>query len=172
MSESSETKGGSASFDPPARVKSVSRNEQGQLVVRLEGQDEPIVDVRVARCFPWSTPDTYISIRKKEGKEIALFKTLDEMDEGSRKTVAEELQDKNFNPKIRRVIDYKSEFGILSITAQTDRGLVTFQIRSRDDVRLLSPTSAIFRDADGNTYELSDLHALDPRSRKYLQEHF
>ncbi len=153
-------------------VKAVRRNEAGQLVVYLDGRGEPVVDARVARCFPWSLPEAYIAIRDKDGKELALLKTLEELDPQSRQVVHEELADKIFNPKIHRISDHRSEFGVISITATTDRGEVTFQIRSRDDVRLLSKTRALFRDADGNVYELADLDALDPASRKWLEEYF
>jgi hypothetical protein len=155
-----------------AAVKSVWRNEAGQLVVHLDGRGEPVVDARVARCFPWSLPEAYIAIRDKEGKELALLRTLDDLDPASRAVVHRELADKIFNPKIHRITDHRNEFDVISITATTDRGEVTFQIRSRDDVRLLSDSRALFRDADGNTYELTDLAALDPASRKWLEDYF
>jgi catechol 2,3-dioxygenase-like lactoylglutathione lyase family enzyme len=156
----------------PGDIESVARNELRQLVIRLKGKGEAIVDARVARCFPWSLPGQYVSLRTKEGKEIALFKTLEELDGAGRRIVEEELADKTFNPKILRVIDYRNEFGVVSMSAETDRGKVSFQIRSRDDIRHLSPTRALFRDADGNTYELADLAALDPVSQKWLGEYF
>ena len=154
------------------RIERVERDTAGRLVVHVEGRDEPLVDARVARCFPWSIPDSYVSIRDKDGKEIALLKSLEELNGDSRKIVEQELRDKVFNPMIRRVIEFKTEFGVTSITAETDRGEVTFQIRTRDDVRVLSPTRALFRDVDGNTYELADLYALDPASRKHLYHYF
>jgi hypothetical protein len=156
----------------PADIESITRNELRQLVVRLRGHGEAIVDARVARCFPWSLPGNFISLRTKDGKEIVLLKTTGELDEASRVPVEEELREKIFNPRILRVTDYRNEFGVVSVSADTDRGNVTFQIRSRDDIRVLSPTRSLFRDADGNTYELPDLNALDPVSRKHLQEYF
>ncbi len=155
----------------PGKVQSITRNEAGQLTVCLEGRDEPIPDARVARCFPWSLPETYISIRNKDGKEVALLKTLAELDPASRAIVQQELHDKVFNPRITRIVEHKTEFGVTSITAQTDRGPVTFQIRTRDDIRILSTTRLLFRDADGNTYEVADLLALDPASQEFLQNY-
>jgi hypothetical protein len=157
---------------PAATLKKVVRNRAGQLEAYVDGRDGPVVDVRVARCFPWSLPGSYVSIRDKEGKELVLLKTLEELDPSSREIVQEELRGKVFNPKIRRIKSHKSEFDVISITAETDRGEVTFQIRSRDDVRLLSDRRALFRDADGDTYELADLHELDPVSRRRLREYF
>ena len=154
------------------RITRVERNGAGQLVVFVEGRSEPYVDARVARCFPWSVPDTYVSVRNKDGKEIALLRGLDGLEDQARKLIEEELRDKVFNPRILRILDFKSEFGVTSITAQTDRGKVTFQVRTRDDVRVLSPTRALFRDADGNTYELADLTALEDRFQKQLSHFF
>lgn len=153
-------------------LQSLSRNESGQLVVRLKGQGEQLVDARVARCFPWSMPETYISVRNREGKEVVLLKTLDGIDPASRELILQELHDKVFNPKISRIIEHKNEFGVTSIKAQTDRGEVTFQIRSRDDIRILSSTRLLFRDADGNTYEVADASAMDSASRKFLETYF
>jgi len=154
------------------RVRKIDRNEAGQLVAAISGRDEPVVDVRIARCFPWSVPDSYLSIQDSDGKEVAMIESLDCLDKASREVAEQELREKVFNPKILRVIDFKDEFSVTSITAQTDRGEVTFQIRSRDDVRILSPVRALFRDVDGNTYELPDLMALDGAGRRYLDRYF
>ena len=154
------------------RIKRIERNASSQVVVYLEGQSEPIVDVKIARCFPWSNPDGYISIIDSSGKEIALYETLDAIEASARAIVAQELDDKIFNPQITRVLELKHEFGVTSVRVDTDRGEVSFEVRSRDDVRILSATRALFRDADGNTYELADLNTLDAGSRKYLAPFF
>jgi hypothetical protein len=156
---------------PAGNVEGITRNDTGQLVVRIAGAAEPIVDARVARCFPWSVPQAYVSIRNKDGKEVVLLKTLDGLDEASRAIIQLELRDKVFNPKITRIVEHDTEFGVTSVTAETDRGPVTFQIRSRDDVRILSASRLLFRDADGNTYEVSDVMALDAASQKFLENY-
>jgi hypothetical protein len=154
------------------QVTEVRRNEKGELVVSVQGRDEPVVDCRVARSFPWSQPDLFISICDADGKEVALLESLDVLPAPARQLVAEELTRTVFNPQIRRIRQCKQEFDVTSITAETDRGEVTFQIRSRDDVRVLSASRALFRDADGNTYELADLNALDPVSRRHISQYF
>ena len=153
-------------------VERIERDEGGHLVLHLKDADAPINDVQLTRYFPWSMPETYIAIRDSDGGEVVMLRTLDELDPASRKIAEAELRDKVFNPKIHRVLDYKHEFGISSITAETDRGEVIFQFRGRRDVRQLSPTRALFRDVDGNTYELSDFSRLDPVSQRYLHRYF
>ena len=41
------------------------------------------MDVRPARCFPWSVPDCYISLRDSEGREIVLLESLSQLDAAS-----------------------------------------------------------------------------------------
>jgi len=53
---------------------------------------------------------------------VILLPALDALDAGSRKIVEEEVRDKVFYPKIKRVISCKREFGIMNITAETDIG--------------------------------------------------
>jgi hypothetical protein len=156
----------------PSAVRRVERNKAGNLVVTLPGREEPVAEARVARCFPHSIPDRFVSIRDKDGKEVALLDRLDALDPSSRALVEQEIHDKIFTPRITRILSHKDEFGVASITADTDRGRVTFQIRSRDDVRVASSARAFFRDADGNVYEVPDVRALDRASQKVLLEYF
>jgi hypothetical protein len=155
-----------------ARVERLERAEDNRLVVRLAGCAEPIVDVKLAKYFPWSRPDSYVSVRSADGKEVALVRLLDELDDASRRIAEAELRDKIFNPRIVKILEFRHEFGIYSVTAETDRGRAIFQFRGRDDIRILSSTRALFRDADGNSYELPDLNALDSASRRHLLPFF
>jgi hypothetical protein len=156
----------------PPRLERLERTPTRQLAAVLAPGGERVEDVRLARCFPWTLPEAYISVRDAEGREVCMLETLDELDADSRAIAEEELRERVFNPRIERVLDCRHEFGISSITAETDRGVVVFQIRSRDDVRFLSPTRALFRDVDGNTYELRDYEQLDRASRRHLQRYF
>ena len=154
------------------RVRKLERNGKGQLVAYLEGRDEPLTDVRVRRYFPWSQPEHYFAICDADGKELAMLHTLHELDPGSRELAEAELADKVFNPKITRVLSHKREFGLTIVTAETDRGKVTFEFNSREDVRILSPTRGLFRDVDGTTLEVADISKLDPITQRYLQRYF
>ena len=158
--------------DNQQSLKRIERSGKGELVAYLEGADEPLHNVKVARCFPWSLGDEYISIRNSEGKEITLLKTLDVVNAETRKLIEEELRDKVFIPRIERITKYTDEFGVVSITAETDRGKVTFQMRTRHDARALSPTRVIFRDVDGNLYEVPDFNALDRASQRHIEQFF
>ena len=160
----------SQSAQPGAPLR-LERNAKGELVAHVPGR-EPVVNVAVARCFPWSLADEYISIRNADGKEIALLETLAGLDDQTRALIEQELAQKVFVPRIRRVIEFKAEFDVVAITADTDRGQTIFQIHSRDDVRILGPGRALFRDVDGNLYEVENVLALDRASRAHLEQYF
>lgn len=154
------------------RIQKLQRNGKGQLVAHVEGRDEPLTDVRIRRYFPWSRPDDYFAICDADGKELAMLHSLHELDPGSRELAEAELADKVFNPKITRVLSHKREFGLTTITAETDRGDVTFEFNSREDVRILSATRGLFRDVNGNTLVVEDLAALDAISQRFLRRYF
>jgi len=170
VSDSADNSAGPDAAD--ARIERIERTATGELLVHLAGRDEPVPDARIARCFPWTVPESFISVCDADGRELALLTSLDELDPDSRAVARQEMQGKVFNPKILRVVEFKHEFGLTTITAETDRGEVCFLIRSRDDVRVLSPVRALFRDVDGNTYELPDLTALDAASQRHLRVYF
>ena len=154
------------------RIRTLERNAKDQIVAHIEGSDEPVVDVHIRRYFPWSDPEEYFSIRNADGKELAMLRTLHELDPGSREIAEAELAHKVFNPKITRVLSHKREFGLTTMVAETDRGSVTVQFNSREDVRILSPTRGLIRDINGNTLEVPNLHEMDAVSQRFLQRYF
>jgi Domain of unknown function (DUF1854) len=156
-------------FTSPEKLR-VRRNGRGDLEAELDGKTT--VNIRVARCFPWTLEGELISLHDKDGKEIALLERLDGLDAASRGEIQQELRDRVFVPKITRITSHKAEFDIISISALTDRGEVQFQIRSRDDVNILSNRRALFRDVDGNMYEIEDIHSLDKASQRHLERYF
>jgi len=154
---------------PPAQVL-LRRNGRGDIEAQVNGKT--VVNVKVARCFPWSLKDRYISIRDKDGKEVALLESASGVDALTQAILEQELRDHCFVPKILKIRSHQSEFDVVTITAETDRGEVSFQIRSRDDVRTLSAKRALFRDVDGNIYEIEDISQLDRASQRHLERYF
>lgn len=157
---------------PVSRLHRLTRDAKGVLVAHLADRDEPVTDVRVRRCFPWSLADSLISLLDADGKELVLLETLEPLPADTRELIQEELRDKFFAPKILKVLSFGELFGIVTLSARTDRGDVTFQLRSRDDVRVLSPTQCVIKDVDGNLYEVPDLTQLDIESQRRLDAFF
>ena len=121
--------------------------------------------VMVQRAFPITATDGFVVLKDREGKELGVVQQVSKLDPASRQVLEAELERNYFTPQIIRVDAIKEEFHILKWEVGTDRGPRVFEIRnSRSDIRLLGGGRVLLRDADGNRYEISDYHNLDPVS--------
>lgn len=59
------------SQDPIERNLRLQRRADGQLWASLDGSEQA---VRVHRCFPWSEPGRFLSLRNNENEEFALVR--------------------------------------------------------------------------------------------------
>jgi hypothetical protein len=127
--------------------------------------------VKIVRLFPYSHPEGWLSLQDKDGKEIGVLETLDGMPNESRSIILDELGRRYLAPRIVRLLSRKQRFDVFQWKADTDRGRVTFLTRGlRDQLQQSLSGRFAFTDVEGNRYEVVDLAALDPLSRKLLEE--
>jgi len=127
--------------------------------------------VAVHRCFAFSDPDRYISVREPEGegREIGLIEDMNDLDPETRAMLEEQMGLRYFSPKIRRVYDIREEYGYSYWDVETDRGSCRFTVRmSGGSVYPIGENRYLINDIDGNRFEISDLYALTPREIKKL----
>lgn len=148
----------------------LSRGASGRLVFRDGATGREVADARVARCFPWSLRGRYISIRDAEGQEICLARDLEEFPAETRAVVEEELAAQEFVPRITAIEDIDDEFDVMTWKVRTDRGLIELQVKDPDDVYRLDDGRVLIKDHAGGVFEVSDPSALDPRSRRLLEQ--
>ena len=72
-------------------------------------------------------------------------------------------------PKITKIHELEGEFGVTRWVVETNRGPVTFGMRTRYDVVSLENGRVLIKDADGNRYEIENYHRLDPTSLALLE---
>ena len=77
----------------------LERRADGQLWARTNGADRP---VRVHRCFPWSEPNQFLSLRDSENQEVAMVTHLDELNGESRVALSEALVEAGFVLRVLR----------------------------------------------------------------------
>jgi hypothetical protein len=51
-----------------------------------------------------------------------------------------------------------------------DGGYRAFDVRDREDVRVFGGARVLLQDADGDRFEIDDIHELDDRSRRLLDK--
>lgn len=121
------------------------------------------------RMFPISGKNGYIALLDNEGEDVAIIRNMDTLPEESRKTVQSALDELYMIPKILRFIKMSEKFNIWMWTAETDRGIFTFEIRNHiTAIKPLYDGRILIKDANDNRYEIPDFNKLDKKSRAML----
>ena len=155
-------------FLPPASLE--LRREASRLQGRLPGEED-WRQVTLVRLFPYSQPREWISVLDKEGKELGVLENLEGMSRENRELILGELDRRYLTPRIQRLLSCKRRFDVFQWTAETSRGRVTFMTRGlRDQVQQPLPRHLILTDVEGNRYEIPDVAALDPVSRRLIED--
>ena len=151
----------------PKNIK-IYKNDLDDLVVELP--DGSIHEqVRAMRAFPLSEPSEFIIFRDKEDNEIGLFESIKELNSEARKALEDELQKSYFVPLITQITNLEEKFGISQWEVETNKGAHTFNVKNREEIKLLSSGRVLLKDADGNRYEIPDYRRLDPKSMAFLE---
>lgn len=151
----------------PKKVK-LWVDEFEDLKVRMEDGTEH-TKVRAVRAFPLSAQEHLVVLRDEEGKEIAVIGNPEELDSKSRRALDTELEKSYFVPKITNINKIDEDFGVPKWDVETDRGHRRFELKSRNDAKMAGRGRVLIRDIDGNRYEISNYHQLDPKSIAFVE---
>jgi hypothetical protein len=135
-----------------AEAPRLQRRPDGRLGV-LRGEE--LTPVRPVRCFPWSRPGAYVSLRDDADEEVGFVVDPAALDAGSRAVLQEELAQAGFVLHIRRILSVREELEIRVWRVETEEGARTFQTSRDEWPRTL---------AEGSLRAA----ALDPTSRRVL----
>lgn len=127
--------------------------------------------VRVARMFPLTDPDTWISVLNKEGKELGILMDARQLERESLAALRGELGRCYLVPQIQRIVSCRDQMEFVEWTVETDRGRATFVTRRlREIARQPLGARLVLKDVEDNRYDIPDLHALDTTSRRWIEE--
>lgn len=124
--------------------------------------------VVVHRCFPWSDPSRYISLRGWNGEEFAFVRDTSELDRSSRAALESALAVAGFLLEITIVEDISEEGEVLNWVVGTRQGARRFQTRRGEWPVKMAGGGLLIHDLAGDIYHIPDPEALDPVSRKRL----
>jgi hypothetical protein len=156
-----------ARMDPRDLV--LLRQEDGTLALIRPGAD-PVRGVGVARCFPWTHNDSFISVRDGEGREICLIDSLSAVKPETRLVMEEELGNQEFLPVVTAVHTVEDQFDVVAWSVETDRGTIEIQVKNAEDVRQLDDGRVLIRDHAGGVFVVRDTSSLDAKSRRIVEE--
>ena len=146
--------------------------EGGFTGLRYEDKDYPHIVLR--RSLPVREPMKFISVADNENNEIGIIRDIGELKSSQRDLVINELNTRYYSPEILEIISVKDKLGYvyLEMRVQNKNSNVYLKNCAVKDVsrniRMLSYTSLIIFDVDGNRYIVSDLFKLDKKSLKQL----
>ena len=143
----------------------LERRADGRLWA-VRGDVERAVWVR--RCFPWSEPARFVSLRDDEEREFALVHDPGELDAASRQVLEEAMAAAGFVFEVTRVTAIEEEVEIRHWRVETRQGARSFQTRLDAWPRLLPQGGLLLRDVAGDLYHVTDPAALDKQSRALL----
>ena len=146
-------------------VLSLEQRTDGRLWA-IRGDEERAVWVR--RCFPWSEPGRYLSLRDGDEEEFALVRDPADLDAASRDALEAALALAGFVFEITRVLEIEEEVEIRRWRVETKQGPRAFQTRLDDWPRTLPHGGLLIRDVTGDLYHLGKPAALDRHSRALL----
>lgn len=148
----------------------------GFVGLKYGGEDYPHVVLR--RIMPMREPFRYISVAYatdgNEFKEIGILKAVDDLPEAQREIVFTELDNRYYSPEVLEVISVQDKLGYvyLELRLKNKKGVEYKKSCAVKDVsrniRMLSDTSVIIFDVDGNRYIVEDVKRLSRQSLRKL----
>src|SRR5437879_10786824 len=124
----------------------LERRADGRLWA-VRGDVERAVWVR--RCFPWSEPARFVSLRDDEEREFALVRDPGELDAASRQVLEEAMAAAGFVFEVTRVTAIEEEVEIRHWRVETRQGARAVQTRLDAWPRLLPQGGLLLRDRAG-----------------------
>ena len=130
---------------------------------------EKFTELELHRMFPITGLTKYIALLDKEGNEIAVIRNIEDLLPESKKVVENCLKEYYMIPRITRFIKMSEKFKIWIWTAETDKGICTFEIRNHiTAIKPLYDGRVLIKDANDNRYEIPDINKLDHKSLRMI----
>lgn len=149
----------------PSTALTLERRPDGQLWATQDGVERAVT---VRRCFPWSEPGRFVSLRDHEDTEFALVADAGTLEPDSRRALEAALVEAGFVLQVTRVLEIEEEVEIRRWHVHTRQGPRRFVTRLDDWPRALPGGGLLLRDVAGDLYHLADPAGMDRESRELL----
>jgi hypothetical protein len=143
----------------------LERRADGRLWATLDDAESP---VRVHRCFPWSEPGRFLSLRDDDDEELALVGALGDLDDDSRAVLEGAVAEAGFVLEVTRIVSVEEEVEIRTWEVETRQGPRSFQTRLDDWPTDVPRGGILIRDVAGDLYHVPEPEAMDAKSRRWL----
>lgn len=148
------------------------RTPGGFTGLTYRGTDYPRVALR--RALPIGQPMEYISVADSENKEIAIIRSVLDLQDAQMAIVSDELSKRYYCPEVYEIRSVKDKMGYvymeMLVGSQNDKHEKNCAVKDVNrNIRMLDDDRLLIFDVDGNRYIVSSLAALDKKSLKRLE---
>jgi hypothetical protein len=133
----------------------------------LVGEDKQ-VSVHLVRCFPWTEPARYLSLRDEEGEEQAFVTDPSELDRISRDALQAALARSSFVLEVVEILEIDEDFELRTWRVQTAQGPRGFQTPLDSWPLALRGGGLVISDLHGDLYRISNPNRLNAESKRLL----
>ena len=146
--------------------------EGGFVGIKYKDKDHPHVILR--RIMPLQQPMEYISVADPDNNEIGILKAIADLPEDQQKVVIHELDNRYYAPEVLEVVSVQDKLGYvyMELRLKNKQGKeYTKNCAVKDvsrNIRMITNTSVIIFDVDGNRYVISDVANLNRHSMRKL----
>jgi len=141
---------------------------EGHITIVIDGKTVEVD--RVARVFPKTHPDGFISFLDTLGHEIGLLETTNGMLPDSKGILNDHLRRLYFVPTIEEILSVESSGTASTWRVVTNEGERAFSVASRDALDGDRPPEICVTDLAGRRYKIRDYWGLDKDSRQAIVE--
>jgi len=146
-------------------VLRLERASDGRLLAHRDGKSTA---VRVVRCFPWTDPTRYASLRDEKDNEVALVKEARDLDPESRRVFEGALAEAGFVLEVIRIHSMEDLYEVRQWSVETKQGERLFQTKLDEWPRELASGGFVIRDVCGDLYFIAEPERMDAKSRRIL----
>ena len=143
----------------------LERRPDGQIWAQRGSEERA---VRVHRCFPWSEPGRFLSLRDEDDVEFALVHSLDDLDAEARSVLESAAAEAGFVLEVIGISEVDDEVEIRRWKVETRQGPRSFQTKLDDWPTGVPGGGIVIRDVAGDLYHVPAPGELDDKSRKLL----
>jgi hypothetical protein len=143
------------------------RSEAGAMRMMLH-DERTVLRIKAKRCFPFSSPSRYVSIRDGNDDEVGIIADLAHISKEYRRWIEDDLELRYFTPRVKSIKLIRHRFGGVEWHVDTDCGskrLITKGVH--DTMTEVEPGRYVITDVDDNRYEVF-VDELDSTSREKI----
>ena len=129
------------------------------------------VEVDIVPCFPWSKPDSYLSLVDDKGKEVDFIENIDDLNDINAKAIREYLAEANFILDIALINNISDEIDLRQYDVETIHGARTFFTKLDDWPAVKENGIILIEDLSGDIFRIKSANDLDKKSQKMINSY-